>query len=188
MLLPPEWEHIYLGTSGGINYSKLNYNNIGTDYRQSYQIALRIENLLIDTNKNYNSGISYGFSIGEFEFEEQTSENNTKVVSLNNYIFPVIYQHRLVEISDDFSLFGQLGAFINFMHTTKENEISNLPWFNFGGIIGINLTYLFSTNWGVVIEYNLHNGLAPIDNTYTLSSNISHVINIGFKFPSNSIF
>jgi hypothetical protein len=177
----------YLGLSGGTNFSKVNFDESSLDYISSVQIAIEFESFAFSGPKNAKSTLLYGVSYESKNYKILNSNNEEIQLESSYLTIPVKYQHLLFDIENLTPFNILLGGFYSF----KLNEISSskdieyFPQSNYGVITGLNvLHFINSINVYIFIEYNFQYGFASTQNTVANSGNVSHVINIGFKFPS----
>jgi hypothetical protein len=173
----------YVGLNSGVNLSKVNYDEHTSSFNTSYQLGLEIESLF-PPFKNGKSSLLYGLSYESKIYEINNDNNEAKNINADYLTFPIKYQYRFSNY-----LNIHVGGFYSFLlNSNDDNYLSAFPNSNYGISLGINSIYVFRNGVNLILEYSFQNGFAPIDNTTQFSSNISHVINIGFKVPSTSIF
>ncbi len=179
----------YIGLNSGVNLSKVNYSEHLTSFNTSYQIGLEIESF-IRPIRNWENSILYGITFELKKYEIRDENTKFRIIESNYLTIPLKYNRNFFEFLNDDIIFNvQAGVFYSLLlNSTNNNSQLALPNHNYGVILGTGFTYITSTGLYLILEYNFQNGFAPIDNTTPFSSNISHVINIGFKVPSTAIF
>lgn len=179
----------YVGLNSGVNLSKVNYSEHTINLNTSYQIGLEIESFIRPIN-NWEKSILYGLSYESKNFNIKRNNKESKNINAGYLTFPIKYHQELFRFLDEEIIFRiQLGGFYSFLiNSSIVNTNSFIPNSNYGIILGATFTYTTSIGLYFILDYNFQNGFAPIDNTTQFNSNISHVINIGFKVPSTSIF
>ena len=192
----------YFGFSGGMNYSKVNYDEVSKEYLPSGQIAFEIESFVFSNSKVAKSSLLYGLSY-ESKNYNILNLNNKEIQLESSYLtIPIKYQYNIIDLmkdnsnmsflmkEDNLTISILIGGFYSLLLNQKSSDenIDYLPSSNYGIIIGSKLDYMFNNGINVFIEYNLQYGFASLQNSVSTTTNISHIINIGFKFPSTALF
>jgi hypothetical protein len=177
----------YFGFSGGINYSNVNFKEFKVDNLQSGQISIEIESFYFSDPREANSALLYGLSY-EMKKHNILDLSNQRIKLQSTYItVPLKYQYKLIEIDGSIPIHILLGGFysLKLNEISSSNDIEYFPQSNYGVITGLNvLHFINSINAYVFLEYNFQYGFASLNNTISTTNNVSHLINIGFKFPS----
>ncbi len=177
----------YIGFSGGVNYSNVNFKEFKVDNLQSGQISIEIESFYFSDPRKANSALLYGLSYETKKYNILDLSNQGIKLQSTYITVPLKYQYKLIEIDGSSPIHILLGGF----YSLKLNEISlskdieYFPQSNYGVITGLNvLHFINSINAYIFLEYNFQYGFASTQNTVTSFGNLSHLINVGFKFPS----
>lgn len=179
---------IYIGFSGGVNYSNLAFEGFSTEFLPSGQFSIDIE---------YPLGYMRGLEGVNTIFSGIIYDNrNLNVIDTNNILskvnityitVPVKYQYFLFSFDAEnrFKTSFVIGASINLYITRSPNNVIKKPrWITGGAILGSKFEYTLNTDLSIFIEYNYQFGLTNLFDIKVLNAINSHIVNIGFKFPS----
>ncbi|MFN3196183.1 MAG: hypothetical protein ACE364_09560 [Chlorobiota bacterium] len=178
----------YFGFNTGLNLSKLNQRYFPTNYFLSGQFSFEIESLINQPGSPISS-LLYGLSYDSKNYEVKSETIQTRNIQVNYITLPIKYQHQFFRFFKKLLVLGTIGGYYSILlNSSQDSNNQLLPTSNYGISLGLNSIYVFRNGVNLILEYSYQNGFAPIDNTTSFSSNISHVINIGFKVPSTAIF
>lgn len=186
---PPTTPLFYIGVNTGVNSTKLNYNKHSTSYKTSYHFGIEVESYFHPI-KEWKNSILYGVIYESKEYVVRTENSKSMNIESNYLTIPIKYNRNLFSfINNEITFNVQAGVFYSLLlNSTDDNSQLALPNNNYGIILGAGFTHFTSSGLYFKLDYNFQNEFAPISNTTPFSSNISHVINIGLKIPSRSIF
>lgn len=176
----------YLGLSGGLNYSKINYNEANSNYLFSRQISLELETFISSKVKNTRNILLFGISYESKLFNIVNSSNQTIQLESSYVTIPIKNQVNIIELHKSIQLSLLLGGFYSFklIENSRDDDIEYLPNGNYGLIVGSKIEHILRSGVIIHLEYNFQYAFASIENTIANSGNVSHLINVGFKFPS----
>jgi len=181
----PTSRPFYLGLNGGLNYSKINYDDASTEYLPSVQLAIEFQSFL-SSYKNARSTLLYGVSYELKQFSILNSSNESIQLESSYLSFPIKYQYYFTDLQKSIPVSVVLGGFYSFKldESSIDKDIEYLPNSNYGIIVGPKIEIILNYGFFLNLDYNFQYGFASLKNSISTTNNISHIINIGFKFPS----
>lgn len=175
----------WFGFGGGINSSKVDFKEFSTEYLYSSQISFEIKSQLYSYVRNPKGMFLFGLSYDSKKYNILNSKNKEIELRSSYLTIPIKYQYNIIDLDESIPLSVLLGGFYSLKldENSIDKDIVYLPGSNYGVIVGSKIEYYLNTGIYVFIEYNFQFGFASIENTVSNSGNVSHLINIGFKFP-----
>lgn len=174
----------FLGLSGGLNYSKINIDKVSTEYLLSGQIAIEFQSFL-SSYKTERSTLLYGVSYELKKYNVLNKSSQTIQLNSSYLTIPIKYQYYFINLQKSIPASIVLGGFYSFLLNEQSiNDIEYLPNSNFGIIVGPKIEIILNNGFFLNLDYNFQYGFASTKNTVSNSGNVSHLINVGFKFPS----
>lgn len=183
---------IYVGLSGGLNYSKLAYEDYSTEFLPSGQFSIDIEYPLV-----YRKGlegvntISSGIIYDNRNFNIIDTNNITSKINITYITFPVKYQYYLFSFDKEnrFKTSFVIGpSFSLYISQSPSNTIEEPYWVNIGVILGSKFEYTLNPELLMFVEYNYQFGLTHLYDIERESRSVTQLINLGFKVPTSTIF
>ena len=176
----------YLGLSGGTNFSKVNYNELASDYLASYQLGIEFQSLISSSVKESVSMLLYGLSYESKKYNIQNTNNKSILLESSYLTIPIKYQYNIIDLEESLPLSILFGGFYSFKldENSINKDIEYLPNGNYGLIVGSKIELILNGGFFLNLDYNLQYGFASLLNTVSNSGNISHQLIIGFKYPS----
>ena len=128
----------------------------------------------------------YGITYESKKYDILSSTNKTILLESSYLTIPIKYQYNIHDLIESLPLSFLLGGFYSFKldENSIDKNIEYLPNSNYGVILGSKIEIFLNNGFFLNLDYNFQYGFATLQNSISNSGNVSHVINIGFKFPS----
>ena len=183
---------IRIGLSGGVNYSNISNDIISSESIPSGQFSLYFD-YRTGSIESITRSPSVAFGIGfNNRIMNLINPNNIERKSSLNYLtVPLLYQYPFwgLDKENKFSAYIIFGSSLNFYISQSTNRIVENPhWLYVGVLIGSEFEYEISSNLSLFLDYRYEFGGTDIQDIDKASRSTMHLINIGFKVPSTSIY
>lgn len=179
---------IYIGFSGGVNYSNIRNDIFSSESDPSGQFSFYFEQRLgYIRAKSRNGSVAFGIGLNNRKLNIRDSNNIEYQTILNFISIPAMYQFTFLGLDKENSISASLnfGFSLNlFVSEPTNNNIKNPYWLYVGVLIGSKIEYELTSNLSIFMDYNYEFGITDIQDVDNISRSKMHLINLGFKVPT----
>ncbi len=164
------------------------YENTSTEFMLSGKISFDFEYPMLYINEyRRDFTFSTGISFDNMNLNIYDANDNQELINITFITIPIKYE-LLIGTNYSESRFRTsivIGPSFSFLISNSSNvSTKKTQWLNAGFILGPKFEYVLNPELFMFIEYNYQFGLTNLFDIKVLNAINSHIVNIGFKFPS----